>query len=250
MGIPLPVVAHGRLLGGRFGVLQADKEFSLLLLSSRGQKLKGVHSLADISAAGGGNVLPHPVLQDQSPVQPPVEDLHPPVHGGQGVLGGDLFELKDSGPGQHRPEHIEEGILRSGGDQGDLPVLHKLQQRLLLFLVKVLDLVQVKQNSFRGQQGPDVGDNVLDIADGGGGSVEPVEGAVGALGDDVGHRGLSRARGAVEDQVGHVAAFDDPAQQPILPQDMLLPHHLIQGLGPDLIGQRPVCHNKSPRQKM
>ena len=116
----------------------------MLLLGSRGQKFQSVHGLADISPAGGGDVLPHSVLQDQSPVQPSVEDLHPPVHGGQGVLGGDLFELKDSGPGQHRPEHVEEGILRGGGDKGNLPVLHKLQQRLLLLLVKVLDLVQVK----------------------------------------------------------------------------------------------------------
>lgn len=67
-------------------------------------------------------------------------------------------------------------------------------------------------------------------------------GPVGALGDDVGHRGLARPRGAVEDQVGHVAAFNDAAQQAVLSQNVLLAHHLVQGFGPYFVGKRPVGH--------
>ena len=55
--------------------------------------------------------------------------------------------------------------------------------------------------------------------------------------------------GAVEDEIGYVAPLNDAAQQTVLAQDVLLPHHLIQGRGPDLVGQRPVCHNKSPRRE-
>ena len=214
--VPLPVVAHGGFLGRRLGVLQGNHQLSPLPPGGGGEQLQGVHGLADVPAAGGGDVLPHPVLQHQGPAQPLIEQVHPPVNGGEGVLGGDLLELKHRGPGEHRPEHVEEGVLGGGGDEGDLPVFHELQQGLLLLFVKVLDLVQVQQHPVRGQEGADVGNDVLNVRDGRRGGVEPVEGAVGALGDDVGHRGLSRPRGAVEDQVGDVAPLDDPAQQAVL----------------------------------
>ena len=67
-----------------------------------------------------------------------------------------------------------------------------------------------------------------------------MEGPVGAPGDDVGHRGFAGTGGAIKDQVGDVSALDDAAQQAVLPQNVALPHHLVQALGADLVGQGPV----------
>ena len=158
-------------------------------------------------------MLPHPLLQHQSAPQAPLQDGHPPVDGGQGVLRGDGLELEHGGPGEHCPEHVEKGVLRGGGNEGDFAVLHELQQGLLLLLVEILDLIQVKENSFQGHQGPDVCDDLFDVTDGRGSGVQPVQGPVGPPGDDVGHRGLSGTRGTVKDQVGDVTPLDDPAEQ-------------------------------------
>ena len=103
MAVPLPVIAHGGLLGRRLGVLQGDAQRPILPPGGGGQQLQGVHGLADVPAAGGGDMLPHPLLQNQAPAQPLLQDVHPRVHGGEGVLRGDLLELKHGGPGQHRP---------------------------------------------------------------------------------------------------------------------------------------------------
>ena len=248
MGVSLPVIAHRRLLGHGPGVLHGDKEFSLLALGGVQQKLDGVHCLSDISAAGPGNMLLYTLLADCFRSQALLHDGDPPLDGGEGVLRRDLLELKDGGPGQHRPKDGKKRVLRGGGDEGNPPVLHKLQQRLLLFFVEVLDLVQVQQHPFRGHEGADVRHDILDVGDGGGGGVEPVEGPVGPLGDDVGHRGLACPRRAVEDQVGYIAPLDDPAEQAVLAQNMPLPHHIVQGLGPYFIRQRAVRHKNTPFQ--
>ena len=57
------------------------------------------------------------------------------------------------------------------------------------------------------------------------------------LGDDVGDGGLSRAGGAVEDQIGLGPVFDQAAQQRALAQQVLLPRHLVQCLGPYFVRQ-------------
>ena len=58
---------------------------------------------------------------------------------------------------------------------------------------------------------------------------------MGLLGDDVGDGGLAGARGAVEDHVGVGALFDEPAQQGVPAQQMLLSDDLVQTLGPDAV---------------
>ena len=99
VGVPLPVVAHGRLLSGSPGVLQSDKQFPLLTPGSSEQELNGVHSLAHVSPAGRGDVLPDPILAPDLRPQPLPHDGHPPVDGREHILSGDLFKLEHTGPG-------------------------------------------------------------------------------------------------------------------------------------------------------
>ena len=99
-------------------------------------------------------MLLNPLLAPDLRPKPLPHDGNPTVDGGAYILGGDLLELKHAGPGQHRPKNGKEGVLGGGGDQGNPPVLHELQQGLLLLLVKILNLVQVEQHPLRGQEVP------------------------------------------------------------------------------------------------
>ena len=240
MVVSLPVVPHGGALRHRLGIGQGDHQPLLLPPGGAEQQLHRVHGLAHIAPAGGGNVFPHAILAVHLRAQALPHEPDTPVDGGQHVGGLDGLEFKHGRPAEHRIIHVKIGVLRGGGDQGDLAILHKFQQRLLLLLVEVLNLVQIEQHPIGGQHGADVLDDVLDIRDGGRGGVEPVEGPVGAPGDDVGHRGFAGTGGAIKDQVGDVSALDDAAQQAVFPQNMALPHHLVQALGADLVGQGPV----------
>ena len=47
--------------------------------------------------------------------------------------------------------------------------------------------------------------------------------------------GLSGAGGTVEDHIRIGPFFNEPAQQGVRAQQMLLPHHLVQTLGPDAV---------------
>ena len=163
--------------------------------------------------------------------------MQSPQHRRFRLRGGHRLELEHRTAGEQGAVHIEVGILRGGGDEGQLPVLHKFQEALLLLLVEILDLIQVQQNPAGGHQGAHVGDDVLDILQGGGGSVETVEGLLGLLGDDVGDGGLAGAGGPVKNHVCVSAALNEPAQYRAGGKQVPLSHHLVQRFGPDLICQ-------------
>ena len=236
MVVPRPVVPHGGALGGGLGVGQGDCQHIPPPAGGVEEQLYGVHGLAHVSSAGGGDVVHHPRLAVRLGLQPLPHEADAPLDGRAHILGRQGLELKDTGPAENGVIHVKIGVLRGGGNEGQAAVLHELQQGLLLLLVKILNLVQVEQHPVGGQHGADLPHHVLDVRDGGGGGVEPVEGPVGAFGDDVGHRGFSRAGGAVKDQIGDAAAVNDAAQKAVLPQDMGLPHDLVQGLGADFVG--------------
>ena len=61
---------------------------------------------------------------------------------------------------------------------------------------------------------------------------------VGAFGYNVGNGGLSRTGGAIKNQIGGHAAFDDAAKHGAGTQQVLLTGHLIQTLRTDFICQR------------
>lgn len=155
------------------------------------------------------------------------------------------LKLKDGRSGQHRVENAEVWVLRGGGNHRNLPIFHEFQQGLLLFFVKVLDFVQVEQHTVGGHQGVHIGDHLPDVPNGGSCRIEPVEGAPGGIGDDIGHGGLAGPRGAVEHQIGHLPALDDPAEDTVFAQNMPLPHHFVQSLGADFICKGTLVHSVS-----
>ena len=217
-GVAATVIAHGAALGHLLHVGEGEAQLPVPGLCRLAEELHGVDGLPDIAAAGGGDGGGDAVLPAEGQGGPALLNGQGPLHGDLDLLRLHRLELEDRGPGEEGAVDVEIGVLRSGGDEGQLTVLHELQQGLLLLLVEVLDLIQVQKDAAGGQEGPHVGDDVLDVLEGGCGGVEPVEGLVGALGDEVRHRGLAGTRRAVEDHVHRGAALNETAQHRALPQ--------------------------------
>jgi len=102
---------------------------------------------------------------------------------------------------------------------------------LLLFLVQILDLIEVQQDAPRPGQCADILEHRLDIPRAAGSAVELVQRHAAVLGNDAGHGGLARAGRAVKNHVGDAAALDGAAEHPPRSQQMLLPAHIRQRFG-------------------
>ena len=239
MLVAVPVIPHGAALSQLQSILTGHIQHAVLGFCGLVQQLHRRHRLADVAAAGGSHRVGNGVLPLEGQVAALLLDAQGTLHGGTGLLRRQGLELEHRAAGQQGVIDVEIGILGGAGDHGDLAVLQKLQQALLLLLVEVLDLIQIQQNAIRGHHGIHVGDDGLDIRQAGGGGVEMVQRLLRPLGDDVGNGGLSRAGRAVEDQIGFGPVFDQAAQQRALAQQMLLPCHLVQCLGPYFVCQRP-----------
>ena len=82
-----------------------------------------------------------------------------------------------------------------------------------------------------------IGDDVLDVLEGGGGGVEAVEGLVGPFRHDVGDGGLAGAGGAIEHHVGLSPTLDQAAKHRAGGQQVPLANNLVQCFGAELIRQ-------------
>ena len=54
--------------------------------------------------------------------------------------------------------------------------------------------------------------------------------------------GLARAGGAIKDHIRDIPTFYNAAEHTVLAENMRLTYHLIQRLGPNVIGQRTIFH--------
>ncbi len=172
--VSVPIIAEGRLLSHQFGVLQGHRHHAVHLLASGTEQLRPVDGLAHIAAAGGGQVIPHIIRCLDGHAVALLQQPEGTVYRRSNLLGRDRFELKDGGAGEDGIENGEVGVLRGGSDDGDLAVLHELQQGLLLLFIEILDLIQVEQHPVGRQQGVNISDDLPNVRNGGGGGVEPV----------------------------------------------------------------------------
>ena len=241
MFVSLPVIAHGAALGDGFGVGKGNDA----VFRGREQQFHRIDGLANIAPASGGNVIEHPFFGHERRISPRVHDIHRALRRLFYILRRNGLEFKHRGAAEDRVENSEIGVFSGGGNQRDAPVLNKLQEGLLLFLIKILDLVQIQKDAAGGEKGVQLIDDLLDIGDASRGGVELSERAVRALGDDAGDRSLARTRGAVEDHIRDLAAVHDAAQKPALAEDMALPDHIVERVGADFVRKR-LIHESSP----
>ena len=211
-GVAAPVVPHGAALGQRLGVRFRQQQRSVLGNCRLAEQLHGVDGLPHIAAAALSHQRRDLRLPRQGQGHPGLHDLQGPKHCRADLLRRDGFELKYAAAGKQRVIHIEKGIFRGGGDEGQGPVLHKFQQALLLLFVEILDLIQIQQDAAGGQQRPHIRDDVLHVLQGRRGSVQAVQSLVGLFRNNVGHGGLTGARGTIEHHVGIGPSVDQAAQ--------------------------------------
>ena len=236
-GVASLVIAHGAALRDLGSVLQSQTKRALYRHRCLAEQFHGVDGFAHITAAGGGNVQGNRLLPCQGQRAAFPLDLQRPQNRRLRLRRRDRLEFKHRAAGQKSAVHIEIGVLRSGGDQRQLAVLHKFQQTLLLLFIEVLDLVQIQQHAARGQERSHIGNDVLDILQRRRGGVEAVQCLLRPLRNDVGNGGLTGAGGTVKDHIGVGAALNQAAKHRTGGQNMALSHHLVQCFRADLIRQ-------------
>ena len=212
--------------------------FSVNTVGRDGGKLECVHRLADVAAAAERDFFGTAVLQCNRDPLLLREHGSRTGYGSCYLLGLDGLELKDRGTAENRVIYIKIRILGGGCDQRDAAVFDILEQRLLLLLVEILDLVEIEQDAVEPFKGIELCDDRLDIGSGSGGAVELFEGFV-CLFRDIGReRRLADARGTVEYQIGNRAALDDFPQRLSLPEQVLLTDDIVETLRTETVSQR------------
>ena len=140
----------------------------------------------------------------------------------------DRLELEHRTAAYYRIVDIKIRIFRSRCDKGYAAVLDIFKQRLLLFFVKVLYLVKIKQYAVEPAKGLCLCDYLFDIGYRRRCAVELVQLHIGRTGDKPCKRCLADARGTVEYHIGYALAFDYPAKRHIFPDKMLLSDNVIE----------------------
>ena len=119
-----------------------DDRFLSALRRNRAE-LRGVHRLAHVAAARHCDVCGHAVLQPERKPALLCEEPESALDRADYLLALDRLELEDRRAAQDRVVHVEVRVFRRGGDQRDAAVFDELEQRLLLFLIEILDLIQI-----------------------------------------------------------------------------------------------------------
>ena len=164
------------------------------------------------------------------------------AHRGLDVRRLNRLELKHRAAAQNRVKHVKIRIFCRGCNERNAAVLDELQQGLLLFFVKILNLVQINQRAVRRHQRAQLVKNLFDVRDGRGRCIEPIQLALGLCRDNRGNRRFSHTGRTVKNHVWNVAALDNPAQQTGLSQNMRLANHIRQCGWADTVGQRLKFH--------
>ena len=149
-GVAAPVIAHGAALGHLLHVGEGEAQLPIPGHCRLAEKLHSVDGLPDVAAAGRGNGGGDPLLPTEGQGGPPLLDGQGPLHGDLDLPWLHRLELEDRGPGEEGAVDVEIGVLRGGGDESQLAILHELQQGLLLLLVEVLDLIEVQKDAAGG----------------------------------------------------------------------------------------------------
>ena len=235
------VVAHGGLRRDLLDERRPDRHDRRVALpgtGGHGTQLDRGDGLPYIATGSLGNGVCHVLRYVIGDAVLLADHAERPLDGRYDVLRGDALELEDRAAGDDGVVDVEVGVLGGGGDHRDVAALEVFEQALLLFLVEVLDLVEVEKDAVRRGERAHFRHHVLDVGDAGGGGVEPVQFLAGLLGDDVREGRLADARGAVEDEVRDVPRLHDVAQRHAGAEQVALADHLVEGARADAVRQR------------
>ncbi len=165
-----------------------------------------------------------------------------PVEKGTDIGLCERLELVQLAAGDERRDDLEIGVLGGGPDEGDDPVLDRVQERILLGLGEPVDLVDEEHGPPAGLS-PPVPGPLDDLAHLGHPRTDGrqlfVRGA--GLGcHQTGDRGLAGTGRAEEDHGAHRAGFESHAQGTALAHQVLLSDDVVQTPRPHARRQRRV----------
>ena len=234
--VVVTVIAHVAALGELLRQFAGDSDAVLRLFAGEHDQLHSVQCLAHIAAAAPCDPAADTLCQMQRCAKLLLHQTEAACHRTLQLLRRNRLELKHRGTADEGIVDGEMGVLCGGGDEGNLSVFHVLQKQLLLFLVEILDFVQIEQDAVHAGERPHLCHHIPDVCGRRRGTVQLVECHGGAVGDDACHGGFSHAGGTIEDHVGDFPALNDSPQGLSRSEQLALSHHVIQCLRAN-----PVC---------
>ncbi len=131
------------------------------------------------------------------------------LHRQKDVLLFNGFKLKYCRTAQDCAVNIKIGVFCCGSNQCNGTVFDKFQQCLLLFFIKILDLIQIQKNAVRRFKRAEPTDNLVDIRRGSRSSVHLIKSSFCPVGNEGRQRGLPHAGGPVKDHIGNIARLNN-----------------------------------------
>ena len=241
MLVAVLVVAHGAALNKLLDRLERDVLLAVFLVGGDRRQLQGIHRLAHVAAAAGGDLGGAAFFQGNGNALFLPQQLCGSVNGAFHLGRRHALELKDRRAAEDRVVNIEIRILGGGGDQGDAAVFNVFKEHLLLLFIEILDLVQIEQDAVHAGKGVQLGDDRLDISGRSGGAVEFFKRFIRFVCDIGRQRGLADAGRTVENQIRHDAALDYLAQGLAGAEQVLLPDDIVERRRTETVSQR--LHN-------
>ena len=149
---------------------------------------------------------------------------------------------------QQRAVQLERGVLGGRADQRHRSRLHERQEAVLLGAVEAVDLVDEEQRRLASEAASARGlERLLQVRDAREHRRQLLELVACLLGQQPRDRGLARPGRTPEDHRGQPVRVGHAADRAVRPQQVVLPHHLVEALRAQPIGQRPRRLRLQPR---
>ncbi len=166
--------------------------------------------------------------QGLGPVQQQVE---------RGVV--EALQHIDLRAGQQGPVQLKAGVLGRGPDQGDDALFDKGQEAVLLGAVEAVDFVNEQKGLLAGRTPHPRGlEGLLQVSDAREDRADRLVFIARRPGQQAGNGRLAGAGRAPQDHGAQAPCLDHPPDRAALTQQVILAHHLVQGLGPQAVGKR------------
>ncbi len=232
MLIPIAVIAHIRALRRHLCVLQRHHAVS----RRTAQDFHRIQRLAHIAAACRCNVFAYRIacLRMRLTQRKAAPYRRNQIHRLQ------RFEFKHRASTQDCVIDIKIRIFRRRRNQGNASILDELQQRLLLFLIKILDLIQIYQRAIGRNQRSQLVKDLTNIRSARRCGVQPIQLSAGFTRDNGCHCGFANAGWTIKNHIGNRPALNDAAQQSVLTKNMRLTDHIPQRVRANPVGQRLI----------
>ena len=156
------------------------------------------------------------------------------------------FEFEHPSSAQERSDHLERWILRRRADQGDCPILDRVEDSVLLGLVESMNLVDEEDHPREpvSMSRLGVGDHLAQVGDATGDGGERRKAGVGESGDHSRDRGFAAARRSPEDAGRGCVGLDRAAERCVGSDEMRLSDDFVEAARSHPSGERRVMINR------